>query len=133
MSQGGNKQRSNSDRRSHDDRRLDGERRQEDVGAPERRENEADRRKVDKGPPDRRLQQDRRDAEKGPPPGWKDRRRVPERRAPEVAEIPFEHWVRRRAAYGGGADGVGSTGGAKDASADEAVEAETKGHTRAGK
>lgn len=132
MSQGDNK-RSNSERRRHEDRRLDGDRRVSDAGAPERRGTEDDRRKVDNGPPDRRLQQDRRDAEKGPPPGWKDRRRIPERRTPEVTEIPFEQWVRKRAAYSGASDGSGSAGTAKDAPTGDADEAEPRERTRVGK
>lgn len=97
MTRGGNKQRGKVERRATDDRRLDGDRRLIDVGAPERRSSE-ERRQVEKGPPERRLNEDRRDAEQGPPPGWKDRRRTPERRVPEVAEIPFEVWARQRAA-----------------------------------
>ena len=103
MSRGSDKQHGKSERRNHDDRRLDGERRQTDAGAPERREGEPDRRHLDKGPPERRHNHDRRDVEQGPPAGWKDRRRIPERRAPEVAEISFEQWARKRAAQGPGA------------------------------
>lgn len=97
MNRDGNKQRGKVERRATDDRRLDSDRRLIDVGAPERRASD-ERRQVDKGPPERRVHEDRRDAEKGPPPGWKDRRRIPERRVPDVAEIPFEVWVRQRAA-----------------------------------
>lgn len=117
MDQGGNKQRGKGERRSHDDRRTDGDRRLIDAGAPERRAGETDRRHLDKGPPERRLHKDRRDAEQGPPPGWKDRRRTPERRTPEVAEIPFEQWVRQRASYAPVADVPGTT----DETDDEAV------------
>ncbi|MBI2306141.1 MAG: hypothetical protein HYU78_02450 [Rhodocyclales bacterium] len=106
MNRGGNKQRGKVERRATDDRRLDSDRRLIDVGAPERRLND-ERRQVDQGPPERRLHADRRDAEKGPPPGWKDRRRTPERRVPEVAEIPFEDWVRQRAAQAHVADDSG--------------------------
>jgi hypothetical protein len=43
----------------------------------------------------RKSGQDRRDheEEKGPPTGWKDRRRAPERRLPEVKEISPEEFV----------------------------------------
>jgi hypothetical protein len=43
----------------------------------------------------RKLEQDRRnhEEEKGPPEGWKNRRRAPERRLPEVKEISPEEFV----------------------------------------
>jgi len=43
----------------------------------------------------RKSEQDRRDheEEKGPPEGWKERRRAPERRLPEVKEISPEEFV----------------------------------------
>lgn len=41
-----------------------------------------------------RSGQDRRKKDKGPPAGWKERRRNPERRMPEVEEISVAEFMR---------------------------------------
>lgn len=43
---------------------------------------------------------DRRKRDNGPPAGWKDRRRSPERRLPEVEEISIEEFKRLMEANG---------------------------------
>lgn len=45
-----------------------------------------------KKPPTPRNSHDRRHHEEGPPTGWKERRKMVERRRPEVAEASMEDW-----------------------------------------
>lgn len=47
-----------------------------------------------------RSGQDRRKKEQGPPEGWKERRRNPERRMPEVEEISIAEFKRLLAESG---------------------------------
>lgn len=47
-----------------------------------------------------RSGQDRRKKDKGPPEGWKERRRNPERRMPEVEEISVAEFMRLMAEAG---------------------------------
>lgn len=42
---------------------------------------------------DRRTKDDRRQAEQGPPNGWRERRRIAERRTIGVAEVTFDEWL----------------------------------------
>ncbi len=42
---------------------------------------------------DRRNKEDRRQAESGPPTGWRERRRMAERRTIAVSEISFDEWL----------------------------------------
>jgi hypothetical protein len=41
----------------------------------------------------KRKKSDRRKRELGPPDGWRERRRLVERRLPVVKEIPFKEWA----------------------------------------
>lgn len=49
----------------------------------------------------RRHTHDRRNDDLGPPAGWRDRRRIVERRLPRVAEdlISLDEWVRQMVAF----------------------------------
>lgn len=83
------KRRSN-ERRNAPERRHLSQRRRPDA---ERRQS-LERRRLECGPPERRLSCDRRDLDVGPPFAVKERRRVAERRIPEVDEGSFEEWVK---------------------------------------
>lgn len=52
--------------------------------------------------------QDRRRADKGAPSGWKDRRRNPDRRMPEVEEVSLDEFEALLAQTGGSSTQGGS-------------------------
>lgn len=75
------------------------DRRNEDIGPPERRAG-VERRTETAGPPDRRQRNDRRQRDMGLPPGVvRDRRHRVEQRKPQVEEIPMSEWEAHRADY----------------------------------
>lgn len=89
--------RSSSERRSTIDRRLHGGRASVDGVAADRR-SPFQRRSPEVAAAERRARKDRRKREIPLSAGGRDRRRVAERRTPEVLEATFREWARLRAA-----------------------------------